>query len=165
MDTAAGQFLRLLLALICGVGLGIFYDGYRLFRRFTAPHRRLRPLLDILWWLLALALVFAVWLRFTWGEVRFSLLVWQGLGFALYYTYLSPHIYGLGKWLLSGSARAKKAGRAPGKSLKRVYEIVTWPFYALAFFIYKLAALLLSALRLPAFFFGYLRSLFTSPKE
>ena len=144
MESVAGQFLRLLLAVTCGGLLGLFHDAYRLFRQFAALSRRARPFFDILWWLFAFAFVSAVWFHFTWGEVRFVFLVWQGLGFALYQAYLSPHIYGLGKWLLSESAQAKKTASRKHKPLKRIGDLAAWPFYALAFFVHKLAALLVS---------------------
>ena len=144
MESIAGEFLRLLLAVACGGLLGFFYDIYRLFRHFAALSRRIRPFFDILWWVLAFALVFALWLHFTWGEVRFLFLVWQGLGVALYRAYLSTQIYGLAKWFLSGSARAKKTEHSKHKPLKRICGLAAWPFYALAFFIHKLAALLAS---------------------
>ena len=164
MESVAGQFSELLLALICGVFLGFFYDIYRLLRHFVALHRHVWAFLDILWWAFAFVIVFAVWLWFTWGEVRFSFLVWQALGFVLYNMSLSRHIYGLGKWFLSGQARAEKKS-VRRKFFRRVYEVVTWPFYALAFFIHRLAVLLLRLFRFLSLFARYLVSLFLPPRE
>ena len=99
-DFISWQFLQLLLSAGGGLLLGIFYDLYRLFRYYRSLGRRALPLLDVLWWVLAGVLVVGMW--FWVGDIYFFYIVWQGLGFVVYYRLLSRYVFRWGKRVVAG---------------------------------------------------------------
>lgn len=90
-----------LLTILLGGGMGLFYDGLRLFRR-TVRHRKLWVQLeDGLFWLLAVFFVFGVLLRVNAGEMRVFALLGLFGGMGLYFLVLSRFMLAAGEKMLS----------------------------------------------------------------
>ena len=101
IDFVSWQFMQLLISAGCGVLLGIFYDLYRLFRYYCSFGRRTLCFFDVLWWALAFILVFGACFWVTVGDIYFYYIIWQVLGFWLYYRLVSCHVFRLGKKMLA----------------------------------------------------------------
>ena len=78
--------------LLCGIGLGLVFDLWRVCRVILHSGRLATSLGDLLFWLLATAVVAAVLLAVTYGEVRGWYLLSSALGFILYQELISKHI-------------------------------------------------------------------------
>ena len=79
-----------LLTVAMGCGMGLVYDGLRVFRR-ELPHKPFWiQVEDGLFWLLAIFLVFGVMLRAGSGEIRFFTILGIFGGMGLYFLMLSP---------------------------------------------------------------------------
>lgn len=77
------------LTVLLGGGMGLIYDGLRVFRR-AMPHKRaLVQLEDGLFWLAAVFLVFRVMLRASGGEIRFFSIFGLFGGMGLYFLSIS----------------------------------------------------------------------------
>ena len=105
MDRAELQAVQLVLALGLGVGLGFFYDIYRVW--FRQLRGRFWPALgDIAWWLAALGLAFGGLYHINGVELRLPVLALTAGGVCLYLALLSPLLFGvlckllLGLWRL-----------------------------------------------------------------
>lgn len=78
-----------LLTILMGGGMGLVYDGLRVFRH-ALPHSRFWVQLeDGLFWLLAVFLVFGVMLQASAGEIRFFTILGLFGGMGLYFLTLS----------------------------------------------------------------------------
>lgn len=74
-----------LLTVLLGGGLGVFYDGLRIFRRMLPHSRFWVQAEDGLFWFTAVFLVFGVMLRASGGEVRFFSIFGLFGGMGLYF--------------------------------------------------------------------------------
>ena len=78
-----------LLTILMGGGMGLLYDGLRVFRH-ALPHKPLWVQLeDGLFWLLAVFLVFGIMLHASGGEIRFFSIFGLFAGMGLYFLTLS----------------------------------------------------------------------------
>lgn len=100
MDRAELQAVQLAAALVLGLGLGLFYDLYRVW--FRQVRGRFWPALgDIVWWLSALGLAFAGLYQINGAELRLPVLALTAAGVCLYLGVCSPVLFGwLGRLLL-----------------------------------------------------------------
>lgn len=90
-----------LLMLLLGGGMGLAYDGLRIFRH-TLPHSRLWiQIEDGIFWLLTIFLVFCAMLRANGGELRFFLLLGFFGGMGLYFLLLSRPVLAVSDRLLA----------------------------------------------------------------
>jgi spore cortex biosynthesis protein YabQ len=89
-----------LLTMAMGAGAGGLFDFYRTCRYFRRPRRRVGVFLDVLFFLVLTALVFAGLLRANWADVRFYVFVGLALGLALYYLFLSSPVLRLFRFFL-----------------------------------------------------------------
>jgi len=81
------QFQAFCITIAAGVAVGILFDVYRVLRGLTGPGRFFTCLGDLLFWALAVSVVFAFLIYGNWGEVR--LYVFLGLisGAGLYFRF------------------------------------------------------------------------------
>ena len=86
LHTQARLFL---LTILLGGGLGMLYDGLRLFRQMVRHSRLWVQAEDGLFWFLAVFLVFSVMLRASSGEIRFFSIFGLFGGMGLYWLTLS----------------------------------------------------------------------------
>ena len=113
-----------LLTVLMGGGMGLFYDGLRVFRH-ALPHKRFWVQAeDGLFWLLAVFLVFGVMLRANGGEIRFFSVFGLFGGMGLYFLTLSP-------WVIAVS-----------DSIIRVLKYVIGLFFRIIFTPFRLLYLL-----------------------
>ena len=81
-----------LLTVLLGGGMGLVYDGLRVFRH-GLPHKRFWiQMEDGLFWLTAVFLVFGVMLHASIGEIRFFSIFGLFGGMGLYFLALSPFV-------------------------------------------------------------------------
>ena len=81
-----------LLTILLGGGMGLVYDGLRVFRH-GLPHKPFWVQLeDGLFWVAAVFLVFGVMLRASSGEIRFFSIFGLFGGMGLYFLTLSPFV-------------------------------------------------------------------------
>lgn len=140
------QFLTVMLMAACGSILGAVFDTYRVVAGQVRLHRRLVPLIDLLYWIAATVLVFRVLYYSNYGDVRFYVFFGILFGISLYYALISPWLIRLVKLVLRGlSALARFGVRLfrllvvrPLLFLYRVLVMV-WGFLAaLSVFMYKI---------------------------
>jgi spore cortex biosynthesis protein YabQ len=86
------QAVIFLIILLVGALLGIVFDFYRVLRGIIKPRSLVTSLTDLIYWLVATIIVFAVLLVCNWGELRFYIFMGLVAGVAMYYRLLSPYI-------------------------------------------------------------------------
>ena len=116
LHTQARLFL---VTILLGGGLGILYDGLRIFRQMVRHSRLWVQVEDGLFWFLAVFLVFSIMLRASSGEIRFFSIFGLFGGMGLYWLILSPAIMVVG---VRGMRLAKRA-------VLLFLRIVFTPFY------------------------------------
>lgn len=80
------------ITMVAGMAVGFMFDGYRFVRRGIRMRGSVSWLLDVLFWLVATPLVFALLLVANWGELRFYVVVGLAAGGSLYFGLLSPFV-------------------------------------------------------------------------
>ena len=95
------QFSSFLLFALGGVALGFAFDVLRAFRLILKPRGLSSFLLDLVYWLAALVVVFPLLTAGTWGDLRLFFWIALFLG-AVYYFYL---LRGPGRLLADRLAR------------------------------------------------------------
>ena len=91
-----------LLTILLGAGMGLVYDGLRIFRH-AVPHKLFWiQLEDGLFWFLAVFLVFGVMLRASHGEIRFFSVFGLFGGMGLYWLTLSRLVIALSDRIIFG---------------------------------------------------------------
>ncbi|HMM22193.1 MAG TPA: spore cortex biosynthesis protein YabQ [Selenomonadales bacterium] len=85
----AGQTGTFVITVVTGCLLGLLFDVYRIGRGVLRPHWVITSLADLLYWLLATAIVFVALLLGNWGEVRLYVFIGLLTGVLLYYRLLS----------------------------------------------------------------------------
>lgn len=111
-----------LLTIGIGGGMGLLYDGLRLFRRSVRHSRFWIQTEDALFWLLAVFAVFLILLRANAGEVRFFAIFGLFGGMGLYFLTLSRLVLAVSDTLL----------RAVRQLLHLFLQIIFTPFYLLS---------------------------------
>ncbi len=105
------QFSSFLLFAFGGLALGFAFDILRAFRLIMKPRGLNSFLLDLVYWLVALVVIFPLLATGTWGDLRLFFWIALFLG-AVYYFYL---LRGLGRLLADRLARLTVALlRLPG---------------------------------------------------
>ncbi len=90
--SVAGQFVDLLWAILVGVGLGVLYDVFRLWR--VMHHGKISVFLqDVLWWMLFAFLSFYFALFWQGGVVRWYTLAGEIIGFWLYHKTIGKLVF------------------------------------------------------------------------
>jgi len=77
------------MTIAAGMAAGLLFDMYRLARRGLRPRGTGAWLLDLMFWLVATPVVFALLLVANWGELRFYVVVGLAAGATLYFGLLS----------------------------------------------------------------------------
>lgn len=91
MSRTVTQELLMLVALTAtGMGLGLFFDCYRLLRRYTKPGYFLTQVTDLIFWIIGAGVAFYVFLLLTGGEVRLFSILLIPVGMGIYLKLLSP---------------------------------------------------------------------------
>ncbi|QGQ93696.1 spore cortex biosynthesis protein YabQ [Paenibacillus psychroresistens] len=83
------QFLTMALMIGCGLGLGVFFDIYRVLTDKLKLSRWIISILDIMYGLIAAVAVFRVLYYSNYGQLRFFIFVALILGIYLYYKWFS----------------------------------------------------------------------------
>lgn len=89
MRSVSEQVILFALMVTLGIVLGIFFDFYRALRAIVEPGKAFTIVGDILFWIIATALVFSVLMWQTWGEMRGYVLIGLLLGFIIHWYYFS----------------------------------------------------------------------------
>ena len=99
------QFLTLGSVALAGIGMGAVFDGWRVAARELNAGRTWVPVFDLLYWLLAAAVVFRVLLAVNEGEVRLPLILGFFIGLAFYFWLLSDPVVRLYRLLAAAVRR------------------------------------------------------------
>lgn len=119
------QAVFFLAAALAGALLGVFYDVFRLVRRFLRHKTAVVAIEDALFWLLSTAFVFIFLLRLNFGELRGFTFIGLGLGTFIYFLLISPFFIKLATIIISAVFRpVKKTLKFGQKSVKIVYQSV-----------------------------------------
>lgn len=140
------QFLTVLLMAACGSVLGAVFDTYRVVAGQVRLHRRLVPLIDLMYWIAATVLVFRVLYYANYGDVRVYVFLGILLGLSLYYALISPWLIRLVKLVLRGLEALARFGIRmfrllvvrPFLLLYRILLMVWGVVAALSVFVYKI---------------------------
>lgn len=84
-----GQVLAFVITIVTGILLGLLFDCYRVLRGTFNPKAAVTWLTDLLYWLVATAVVFVAVVLSNWGELRFYVFFGILSGLGLYYKCLS----------------------------------------------------------------------------
>ncbi len=84
-----GQLETFLCLALTGIALSFLFDCYRLLRGTTSPRGMITAVTDLLFWLIATIVVFAVLLKSNWGEMRLYVFISLIGGVLVYYQLLS----------------------------------------------------------------------------
>ena len=84
-----GQILAFVITIVTGILLGLLFDCYRVLRGTFNPKAAVTWLTDLLYWLVATAVVFVALVLSNWGELRFYVVIGILSGLGLYYRWLS----------------------------------------------------------------------------
>ena len=128
-----GQVLTFVITITTGILLGVLFDFYRVLRGTFNPKVLVTWVTDLLYWLVATAVVFIALVFSNWGELRFYVFIGILSGLGLYYNWLSLNVIRLFsktiKLIIAGSNLLKKIFISvflkPGVYCVR---IASWPF-------------------------------------
>ena len=93
--TVQSQLVGLVVTVLTGVIVGVSFDLYRIARWAFRPGRAATVIFDVVFWLFAATVVFACLLVYSWGEVRFYMLVGFAVGFGVYRMVLGRYVLGV----------------------------------------------------------------------
>jgi len=99
------QFLTVGSVALAGIGMGAVFDGWRVAARELNAGRMWVPVFDLLFWLLAAAVVFRVLLAVNEGEVRLPVFLGFFIGLAFYFWLLSDPVVRLYRLLAAAIRR------------------------------------------------------------
>ena len=122
LHTQARLFL---VTILLGGGLGMLYDGLRIFRQMVRHSRLWVQAEDGLFWFLAVFLVFSVMLQASSGEIRFFSIFGLFGGMGLYWLILSPVIMAVG---VRGVRLAKMIILLFFRIIFTPFYLFFWPF-------------------------------------
>lgn len=86
-----GQILTFSITIVTGMLLGVLFDCYRILRGTFNPKAVVTWFTDLLYWLVATAVVFVALVVSNWGELRFYVFIGILTGLGSYYSWLSLH--------------------------------------------------------------------------
>lgn len=92
MDTVAGEAYIFYISLAGGVLTGIIFDFFRAFRKQHSSSAGFVAVQDILYWLITAGVVFALLLKYNYGELRFFIFLGILIGGILYHATVSRYI-------------------------------------------------------------------------
>jgi spore cortex biosynthesis protein YabQ len=92
--TVQSQLVGLAIPLLAGVIAGALFDLYRVARWALRPGKALTAISDVIFWLFAATMVFKFLLAYSWGEVRFYMLVGFAAGFGMYRAVMGRRVVG-----------------------------------------------------------------------
>jgi len=127
------QFSIFLSTVATGITLGVLFDFYRVLRGTFRPKVLITWVTDLLYWLIATAIVFIALVLSNWGELRFYVFLGIISGVGLYYRLLSLYVIRL----FTGMIKLTKSIIAFVKNMFIVLiirpislciKIVSWPF-------------------------------------
>lgn len=131
----SGEARTFLSIMLTGAALGCIFDIYRVTRNTFKLRNAGTMAADILYWMLAVAIVFSVLVAVNWGQIRFYVFIALVVGAVIYFRYFS-------RYVLSGLIRLikllNKVKISLEQALKRFFLIV---LAKPACFIFKMTAM------------------------
>ena len=91
-ETVAHDFLLVLAITGLGMGIGLFFDCYRLLRRRIKPNYISTQLSDLLFWLICIGPTFYAFYWVIGGSVRFFTILFLPVGMFMYLKFVSFYI-------------------------------------------------------------------------
>lgn len=101
----------MILTIAAGMLLGLIFDFYRVVRGLVRPRRWLTSVGDLLYWLVATAVVFVALLLGNWGELRLYVFLGLLAGVGVYYKWASMLAIRLLRYVLRLTGRLTTALR------------------------------------------------------
>lgn len=118
---ASGQVQLFILIMVTGMGMAAGFDFYRVVRNILRLKLILTSVLDLVYWLVATFVVFAVLLAGNWGEVRFYVFIALLTGAGLYYRFFS-------RFVMTCMVGIIRALVTVGNYLRRIIRGIAAPF-------------------------------------
>lgn len=94
------QFMALVTMALCGMGLGMLFDVYRVLANTYVPSKWLYSLLDICFWMTATVAVFWVLFWSNYGEVRIFVFIGIIIGVWTYFVWFSSTMIRLTRYVI-----------------------------------------------------------------
>lgn len=91
-NTVAGEAYIFYIAILGGVLTGVVFDLFRAFRKQHSASVGFVAFQDILFWLITAGIVFALLLKYNYGEPRFFIFIGIMLGGILYHATVSRYV-------------------------------------------------------------------------
>ena len=98
--TIADQTWQFFFSILFGMGLGVLYDLFRIFRVAFPPGRTLALFEDLIWWLMAGVLTVLFCIAEMNGQIRIFALMGEGIGFLLYHLTIGVLVLGASRWII-----------------------------------------------------------------
>lgn len=92
--TVQSQLIGLAVTVSAGIITGALFDLYRVARWAVRPGKVFTAVFDIVFWLFIATMVFKFLLAYSWGEVRFYMLVGFAMGFSVYRVIVGNRVVG-----------------------------------------------------------------------
>jgi len=136
MQPLADQILAFVMILLLGIGLGIFFDFYRIIRRIWRLKKWGTILGDAVFWLVSTVLAYGFLLLFNWGEVRLYVFLALAAGLALYLRYGSKTFsFWLLRFYLVSVQILVRLGKLCLLPFWLLWRIILMPCRLMAFFV------------------------------
>lgn len=134
------QLYAMLVMLLAGIALGLLFDIYRGIRIVANPGRLLTSVGDVLFWLVATALLIAALLGGTWGEIRlfvpgaiaFGLVVYRALAGLEVVRFVVRALRCAMRVMHWTAVLLQRVGAALGRGAMFLLGLVVWPLRPLA---------------------------------
>lgn len=88
-----GDLISFGVSILSGLAIGIFYDLYRIFRRFSKPSKIMSYIEDFLFWMIIGFIFFILLVKLTGGVLRGFVFIGASVGVSFYLFFLSKYVY------------------------------------------------------------------------
>lgn len=89
------DFMSFGVSILIGMSIGMFYDFYRVFRRFSKPGKVMSYIEDLLFWMIICFIFFILLIKLTGGVIRGFVFIAALVGILFYMFFLSKIVYSL----------------------------------------------------------------------
>lgn len=84
IDPVSIQIESFLITVLCGIIIGLLFDGYRILRGILNPRTFVTDIGDLIFWALSTLVVYTTLLFTNWGEVRLYVFIGLAIGLTVH---------------------------------------------------------------------------------
>lgn len=100
VSTVEVQFLSLVISVFAGIAFSLLFDFYRTINYYIKPSKAFTHFMDLLFWIIAGAVVFMILLRAEFAELRVYTFIGMGAGIFIYFKLFSEYILKFYRWVI-----------------------------------------------------------------